>query len=305
MASSGNMLEQRAGCLESRIGDIEKKFEEFVALEAKIKELEQKRWTCKIFAQRVESAKLMVDMEQDVWQSMKRGIIVYISFRKGCNDKKVDKAATTILNLDFMSLGAWGDENGTKSMLHFLREKYELGIMIIPQAALSCKIKDNGRGRSSEDQCEKAEAKRLYEKFIESIRIRVRNAIYPEAEAKEKEAANRAKRARGVTPPDQYFRTGDFEGKFQSFDESGLPLTDQNGKELSKKRKKKFARLLKQQEGKYQKFLESDRKTEQVMEVEKVAEDYKLPPIISGTFGGRQGLELKAGCGPFSHTFTV
>ena len=24
------------------------------------------------------------------------------------------------LNLDFMSLGAWGDEHGTKSMLHFL-----------------------------------------------------------------------------------------------------------------------------------------------------------------------------------------
>jgi len=285
-------LKDRASDLENRVAEIEKKLQE--------------RWTCKIIAQRVESAKLLLDLQKDVWDSIERGIIIYISFRQGCNDDVVDKAATTILNLDFMSLGAWGDDHGTNSMLHFLRQKHELGIMIIPQAALSCKIKDNGRGRSSEDQCEKSEAKRLYEKFVECIKLRVRNAMYPKAAEQEKLAAHRAKKARGVIPPNEYFRTGDFEGQFQSFDDKGLPLTDKDAKDLSKKRKKKFARLFKQQEAKYAKFIEGGSKTEESsFKEESDSAEYKLPPIASGTFGGRQGLEFKAHCGPFSHTFTV
>ena len=46
------------------------------------------------------------------------------------------------------------------------------------------------------------------------------------------------------TPPEELYTVGEFEGRYGSFDESGLPLTDAAGEPVSKSQRKKLKKRL-------------------------------------------------------------
>ena len=46
------------------------------------------------------------------------------------------------------------------------------------------------------------------------------------------------------TPPEELYSVGEFEGRYGTFDESGLPLTDASGDPVSKSQRKKLKKRL-------------------------------------------------------------
>mmetsp|Transcript_5420 Transcript_5420/g.7549 ORF Transcript_5420/g.7549 Transcript_5420/m.7549 type:complete len:124 (-) Transcript_5420:117-488(-) len=118
------------------------------------------------------------------------------------------------------------------------------------------------------------------------------------------------------------FKTGDWKGRFQTFDEEGFPLTEKDGQPVSKKLKKKLTRLHAAQKKKWEKHkMTSDGPAKMVSGSEK--EEEKKGPnalmkgfgsrtgeacdvegivrLVAGSFGNRQGFTSKAELGPFSH----
>ena len=64
----------------------------------------------------------------------------------------------------------------------------------------------------------------------------------------------KAKIAAGPIDPLVMFKEGDWAGRFSSFAEDGMPLTDDTGEPLAKSQLKKLARLHEQQKGKWDKW---------------------------------------------------
>jgi cysteinyl-tRNA synthetase len=86
----------------------------------------------------------------------------------------------------------------------------------------------------------------------ELIRAREEKRAQTEAKAAKKAAAQELERQkklqkleRGSVPPEQLFRPPNvLEGVYGSWDDQGLPLTDGEGKELSKNQMKKVQKVL-------------------------------------------------------------
>eukprot|EP00494_Astrolonche_serrata_P025791 UN26052 len=107
-------------------------------------------------------------------------MIIYISFCQGTKESDIDKAVNNIIQLPLLTMGQWGDGSGTCSLIDILKKKVEQSILVIPQAALVCSLKDGGKRLSYGDQCEKNEAKRLYHYFLRQLRIICADKLDPE-----------------------------------------------------------------------------------------------------------------------------
>ena len=72
------------------------------------------------------------------------------------------------------------------------------------------------------------------------VQPRVAEAAKPKAPKAEAPAACGCSRR----PPEELYSVGEFEGRYGSFDESGLPLTDAAGDPVSKSQRKKLKKRL-------------------------------------------------------------
>uniref|UniRef100_A0A7S2Z9D4 tRNA synthetases class I catalytic domain-containing protein n=1 Tax=Rhodosorus marinus TaxID=101924 RepID=A0A7S2Z9D4_9RHOD len=77
-------------------------------------------------------------------------------------------------------------------------------------------------------------------------RERQEKARKEEEKRKIQEEADRANRERDLKAsilPSEFFRTGEYEGKFSTYDEAGIPLTDDQHTELTKSKRKNLAKI--------------------------------------------------------------
>ena len=113
------------------------------------------------------------------------------------------------------------------------------------------------------------------------------------------------------------FQQGEYEGKYSLFDERGVPSHDASGVELNKSQKKKHEKFFAAQKKKFEKYSERPAADlvggqltepapplEEATPEEKATEELPCPlRIVQGTFGNRQGYEVKSNMGPFTHNF--
>ena len=105
----------------------------------------------------------------------------------------------------------------------------------------------------------------------ELIRARDEKRAVAEAKAARKAAAVEAERQKriaalekGRVPPQELFKPPNVpEGTYGSWDENGLPLTDGEGKELSKSASKKAKKEWELQEKRHKEFLEWQKQEQQ------------------------------------------
>ena len=270
--------------------------------------------------QRVNSASLLIDNDNQ-YQSMQNGLVIYISFTTDCNLNDLPKAASQLANLPICTKGNWGDGSKPQSVREFVKQKMDIGLMIIPQAGLVSKVK--GKTLQYRRQASKDKGRDLYQAFCQAMQRAVLDEKVEEQTAKKKLAI----------PPNvqgsDLFRQH-YTNQYTDFDPEGAPTKTIDGELISKSQRKKLVKQIKAQEKKYQKWLvnpeqyaeeiaEIHRATEEVSETkeegeqgdatttQKVEQERTLPShftFITGTFGNRQGLQFNAECGPFTHSFT-
>ena len=99
---------------------------------------------CKIVAQRANSSSLLLD-NKDSWASLDRSLIISISFTKAATIDILPKVVKGILNMPVLTMGEWGDGTKPVSLSTLIEKKCgkDFGLMIIPAAALNCKLKGN------------------------------------------------------------------------------------------------------------------------------------------------------------------
>lgn len=300
----------------------------------------------RVVLQRCESASLLID-NKSRWEKIPRGLIAFVSFGQGADRKLIAQAAAAVVHAPVLTLGVWGDGSGAQSLVTLAKagggpEPMDkpgvsvstriprFGLMVIPQAALYCRL----RGRKDLKyyrQLDKAQARDLYLCFVDEVIKELRRELVPEYREKESRAASEARRARGLVPLSDLFRTGSWAGRFGSFDEKGMPLTEADGQPVSKKLGKKLARVYRTHAKKIEKKKaaatsggngDSKRsaggdeataakgqvstKTVQPATLNEPMSDINgMVRVVAGTFGNRQGFKMTSEMGPFSHVFDL
>ena len=273
---------------------------------------------CKIITQRANSASLLLDNEK-LWAKLKRCLIVSISFTNIATPDILPKVVKGILNMPVLTSGEWGDGTKPVSLATLIegQNSKEWGLMIIPAAALNCKLK--GKYIQYRDQCEKKYSEMLYNKFKEMLKealIHAKTKCNGASKVRKKKTTPQG--ALASTPPNEMFQKAPFEQQYKNFDEKGMPSHDINDEPLTKSMKKKLNKLYNRQLKRHAKYLNNPdafkdelNNVNNMLAKEKLQSnennqnsiDEKLLPIqlVCGTFGNRQGLKLDAECGPFSH----
>lgn len=184
----------------------------------------------------------------------------------------------------------------------------------------------------------------LYAYFCDSLRLQVlerqctvREEELPEwctpfVAARQHSENNKPAIVSPSTPPEQLFRQSDAASRYSSWDETGMPVSDANGNALTKSALKKLKKQYdahckrhtkwttqqeKQQqqeppEGNDRSAAVQDRiaSTDTIVEASVCAHQWEdvsnsFCPVLVGSFGKRQGLELQSDMGPFCHVFQV
>lgn len=209
------------------------------------------------------------------------GLLAYISFAKTATKAKVEQAAKTLLNLPVLTLGAWGDGSGAKSMYQLSKEKIQesekygeasLSILVVPQANITAKVKKLGKSIQYRDQIAKAEGKALYEHFVErmeSLLVEHRSVCRGEAKPNQKKQSKSAGDSGALDPsipPSEIFHpllnpeTGELTAPplYGSYEEPDgvFPLTLANGEPLTKSARKKLQKIYDAHSKRHAKYLE-------------------------------------------------
>jgi len=197
-----------------------------------------------LVVQRCESARLLID-NANKWVEIGRGLVVYVSFAKGASEVQVMKAAKTVLQVPLVTEGQWGDGTAPCSVLARCSQGLSCGILVVPQASLTSKVK--GKILSYRGQLDKELSRELYEKFVSALSTIASDILVPRPWTTRKPE---------VAPDDPalFFRSGAFTGKYSQYDDRGVPTHDNNGEELSKSQSKKLERLYFQHAEKYRRF---------------------------------------------------
>jgi len=122
----------------------------------------------KLVVQRCDHAELLVDND-DEWIPMDKCLVVFVSFCKDFDISALPKAARSLLTIPLLlAEGVWGDGSAPQSVVALAAADNTPGVMIIPSAGLTSKIK--GKGLQYRGQCDKETGKRLYHKFVGLLR---------------------------------------------------------------------------------------------------------------------------------------
>jgi D-Tyr-tRNAtyr deacylase len=272
----------------------------------------------RVAIQRVNSAKLLIDNNKK-YCSMNNGLIVYISFTSDCTLETIPKAASQIANLPVVTLGNWGDGSKPRSIRDFVQSGESIGMMIIPQAGMVSKIK--GKTLQYRRQASKADGMKLYKSFCSLVVKAVVDTEENQSNAGGNGNNNNSKRIPPNVLPSELFIQY-YKEKYSEFDDDGIPTKTFDGDPIAKSQRKKLLKKKQAQEKKYKRYIANpDQFAKEIAETLHVSEetpeskeevtdqkkDFTLPSnftFIQGTFGNRQGLQLNAECGPFTHSFT-
>ena len=149
-----------------------------------------------------------------------------------------------------------------------------------------------------------------------------------EQQHKKQAMSSSATEALPSTPPNQIFR--DMTDKYSSWDDTGLPLTDSEGNPLTKSALKRVRKIYEAHSKRHEKWKEKNPVTGAMQNESSVEENDKgtteeqmtntvpsyaileklfeealddsICHVVAGSFGMRQGLEMKSDMGPFCHT---
>jgi hypothetical protein len=107
--------------------------------------------------------------------------------------------------------------------------------------------------------------------------------------------------------PDQVFRDASL---YSSWDELGIPLTNQNGEALTKSALKKLKKQYEAHKKRHEKYLKTASTTAKQTDSEQQLTCWELLDnsfihVVAGSFGKRQGLVMESDMGPFCHVVNL
>jgi D-Tyr-tRNAtyr deacylase len=246
------------------------------------------------------------------------GLLAYVSFASSTTPVQVEQAAGTLLNLPVLTTGLWGDgESSTLSVLALsVDPTLSCSLVIVPQANLISKVKQQGKSIQYHGQINKDRGEELYQYFCECIKGKLleaqcssRSQDLPEWYKDRKRLmeiqANNSQPSCVSKPPEQLFRV---DSKYSEWNEKGLPIKDADGNELSKSQLKKLTKIYESHCKRHAKWTENGGSTaSNTYEMDSMLPgtqwgdslDPSFCHFVAGSFGKRQGIELKSDMGPF------
>jgi D-Tyr-tRNAtyr deacylase len=101
------------------------------------------------------------------------GLLVYVSFSRHATPDCALQAAHTIVNLPLLTEGVWGD-GVSKTFGALNHQQHDLdvdrSIVLVPQANLICKVKQQGRSVQYHGQASFAQGQELYLALVQHVR---------------------------------------------------------------------------------------------------------------------------------------
>lgn len=225
----------------------------------------------KIVSQRVNSGRLLVDAATNTFQEFNRGLVFSLAFTKHCPlEKNLKPICKSLLSAGLASSGQWQADHGdTESVLGLAKLGVAQDLVIVPQASLVAKLIPGDKYLKYHQQSTKADAEVLYKRFLVGLATVIVEGL-EKAASDNKDAdvsgwrARQAKNAELLSiPPERYFLdSGDHDNgtmgsSFGSFDENGFPLTEQDGSELAKSKRKKLEKMWSKYKEKWEKQAEA------------------------------------------------
>jgi len=168
-------------------------------------------------------------------------------------------------------------------------------------------VRSQGRSIQYHDQIDKSAGESLYDYLVDNIRaiaLEHQFSVRNEAPPKWLVDFGRPAKADASEPPDQVFRDASL---YSSWDDSGIPLTNQNGELLTKSALKKVKKQHDAHKKRHEKYLKtaSNVVKEKSSEVSWDLLDDSFIHVVAGSFGKRQGLEMESDMGPFCHVLNL
>eukprot|EP00039_Didymoeca_costata_P012171 m.174290 g.174290 ORF g.174290 m.174290 type:complete len:193 (+) comp15405_c0_seq5:12-590(+) len=80
------------------------------------KKSNKNEYKVRVVAQRCDNAELLVD-NKSKWIGIGRGLILHVSFAKGCDSSCLPKVVRTLLRIPLLTEGVWGDGNAPMSVV--------------------------------------------------------------------------------------------------------------------------------------------------------------------------------------------
>eukprot|EP00039_Didymoeca_costata_P012170 m.174277 g.174277 ORF g.174277 m.174277 type:complete len:343 (+) comp15405_c0_seq4:12-1040(+) len=296
------------------------------------KKSNKNEYKVRVVAQRCDNAELLVD-NKSKWIGIGRGLILHVSFAKGCDSSCLPKVVRTLLRIPLLTEGVWGDGNAPMSVVDMcqkIRNDAKEGekapsegkgkqpsVMIIPQASLISTAK--GKGLTYFNQCDKEVGRGLYKEFVQLMQ----NIAHENITGVPIKQPKKKKEAVVLCSPEELYKTGEYKDRFSTFDENFIPVTDANGEAVTKSMKKRLQKQMAVHTRKWEKQAtrvvdgtntvasEAKIQDEATKEAEPAKEDDMASEspedcalhVVWGTFGNRQGLKIEAEMGPFTHVF--
>ena len=249
-----------------------------------------------------------VHMNNTKAESSTCGLLVYISFAKSATTEKALQAAKTLLNLPLLTQGSWGDGSKPASLLDMAASQSKPYLLLVPQANLICKVKNQGKSIQYHGQIAKDVGNQLYDEFVNYIRALVLEHQY---ETRQEPVptwitailVGAKKSIDACVPPQQMFRD---KTVYSAWDADGIPTKNVNGEELTRSAFKKMKKLYESHKKRHEKYLKIATTTSKPLA--KTTDWSLLDPefctVVAGTFGARQGLEISSDMGPFCHVIS-
>ena len=304
----------------------------------------------KLVIQRFRSASLLLSPDETAHinqsgdKSQTCGMLVYVSFSKAAetNRTAIFAAARTILNLPVLTRGVWGDGSGTVSVLDLATEldrdaaassKGGCGvpIVLVPQANLVSRVKNNGKSIQYHGQVAKSLGKELFDAFVRSVQLisyeqqclsrgeevsaSLRMALADVGGSTSDGNSSKGVGAPTFDPsvcPQDMFRDAAI---YESWDGDGIPTAKVGGEKLTKSATKKMKKQHQAQKKRYEKYLAADGadkvaptvKSKDSLDEEDVVKklDAGFVNLVNGTFGILQNLSFESDMGPFCHLLNI
>jgi len=269
------------------------------------------------------------------------GMLVYVSFSKAAeaNRSAIFSAARTVLNLSVLTRGVWGDGSGTVSILDLATEVDKdssqggVPVVLVPQANLVSKVKNNGKSIQYHGQVAKSLGKDLFDTFVRSVQLiayehqclargegvssSLRKALIDVGGSTSDVTTGKSGGPQAIdpsVPPRNMFQDA---ALYESWDEDGIPTILVGGEKPSKSAVKKMKKQQLAQKKRHDKYLASGgaaKENEVAKNQEAIDDDAEdvvkklddgFVKVVAGTFGNLQSLSFESDMGPFCHLLKI